>query len=223
VNTYVGMIFTAMGTDYYPRLSAVANDVTQSNKLVNQQAEMALLFLGPILILFLILLKYAIIVLYSAEFLDVIPMVQWSVLAILLKAIVWSMGFLLVAKGDSKIFFYSELIGSIYTLLINLAGYYWLGLEGLGISFLITYFISICQNFFLIRYFYQYSMNWDLVKVAGIQLFLTIFCFLLVRQGSNFWLMALVFISWILACIYSYFQLNKRIDLVGFLKRVVHK
>ena len=25
INTYVGLVFTAMGTDYYPRLAAVAN------------------------------------------------------------------------------------------------------------------------------------------------------------------------------------------------------
>jgi O-antigen/teichoic acid export membrane protein len=223
VNTYVGMIFTAMGTDYYPRLSTVAKDVDQSNKLVNQQAEMALLFLGPILILFMILLKYAIIILYSAEFLDVIPMVQWSVLAILLKAIVWSMGFLIVAKGDSSIFFYSELIGSIYSLLLNIAGYYWFGLEGLGISFLITYIISMFQNFFLIKYFYRYSVHWDLVQVAGIQLILTVFCFWIIRQGSDLWMLGLVVISWFLACAYSYYELNKRLELVTLIKQVFKK
>ncbi len=223
VNTYVGMIFTAMGTDYYPRLSAVATDVTQSTKLVNQQAEMALLLLGPILILFLILLKYAIIILYSSEFLDVVPMVQWSVLAILLKAIAWSMGFLIVAKGDSGVFFYSELIGCAYSLMLNVAGYHWFGLEGLGIAFLITYVLSIIQNFFLIRYFYRYSFQWDLVQVAGIQLLLTTFCFFLVRQDFNFWILLAAVGCWVVVCAYSFYQFNKRLNLSSLVKRVFKK
>ena len=39
VNTYVGMIFTAMATDYYPKLSAVAHDVGKTNESVSQQAS----------------------------------------------------------------------------------------------------------------------------------------------------------------------------------------
>lgn len=31
INTYVGMIFTAMGTDYYPRLSVVSADDEKAN------------------------------------------------------------------------------------------------------------------------------------------------------------------------------------------------
>ena len=33
--TYAGMVFTAMETDYYPRLSAVNKDVVESNRVVN--------------------------------------------------------------------------------------------------------------------------------------------------------------------------------------------
>jgi len=46
INTYVGLIFTAMGTDYYPRLSAVNSGSEEFNKTINQQAEISLLLLG---------------------------------------------------------------------------------------------------------------------------------------------------------------------------------
>jgi len=52
INTYMGLIFAAMGTDYYPRLSAVAHDNKLSKQTMNQQSEIALLILAPILICF---------------------------------------------------------------------------------------------------------------------------------------------------------------------------
>ena len=50
IGTYVGMIFTAMGTDYYPRLSAVAKSNELSRQAINQQAEIAILIIAPLLI-----------------------------------------------------------------------------------------------------------------------------------------------------------------------------
>jgi len=48
ISTYVGLVFTAMGTDYYPRLSVVAHDNVEARLLINQQAEVAILILAPI-------------------------------------------------------------------------------------------------------------------------------------------------------------------------------
>ena len=43
INTYVGMVFSAMGTDYYPRLAAVNQDNAECRKMVSRQGDMALL------------------------------------------------------------------------------------------------------------------------------------------------------------------------------------
>src|SRR5690554_5504827 len=67
INTYVGMVFTAMGTDYYPRLSLVASDNNQCKEHINQQSEIAVLILAPILIGFLVFINWAIILLYSSQ------------------------------------------------------------------------------------------------------------------------------------------------------------
>ena len=47
--TYAGMVFTAMETDYYPRLSGVNKDVVESNRIVNIQLEVSVLLLSPML------------------------------------------------------------------------------------------------------------------------------------------------------------------------------
>ena len=44
---YVGFILQAMGSDFYPRLTAVADDHAECNRLVNEQAQIGLLLAGP--------------------------------------------------------------------------------------------------------------------------------------------------------------------------------
>ncbi len=48
--TYLGFILGAMGTDYFPRLTASIHEKTTATRLVNEQTEVALLLIAPILI-----------------------------------------------------------------------------------------------------------------------------------------------------------------------------
>ena len=48
LNSYVGIIFNAMGTDYFPRLSEIANDIIKLRKTVLEQAIVAILLLSLI-------------------------------------------------------------------------------------------------------------------------------------------------------------------------------
>ena len=52
IGTYTNLIFTAMTKDYFPRLSEVVENKVKTNKIVNQQAEIAILLLAPILVFF---------------------------------------------------------------------------------------------------------------------------------------------------------------------------
>jgi O-antigen/teichoic acid export membrane protein len=109
ISTYVGLVFTAMSTDYYPRLSAISHDNIKCKEAINHQAEIAILILAPILIVFLVFVQLGVIILYSKEFLGVVNMVLWAALGIFFKAISWSIGFIFLAKSDSKVFFFKRI------------------------------------------------------------------------------------------------------------------
>ena len=68
-------------------------------------------------------------------------MLQYSILGIFFKAASWAIGYVFLARGDSKTFFWSEIIANSYMLLFNILGYKYFGLTGLGISFLFSYII----------------------------------------------------------------------------------
>lgn len=218
ITTYVGMVFTAMSTDYYPRLSAVAFDNNKSRSLINQQAEIAILILAPILAVFLIYINWVVIILYSQKFVAINEMILWAALGMYFKAASWSVGFILIAKGASKLFFWNELFGSIYILFFNIAGYRLAGMEGLGISFLVAYFVYFIQVIFITKVKYLFSFEKVFYRVVGIQLLIGILCFGIMRMLSSPMTYILGTIMVIISTFFSYTELEKRIGIKELIK-----
>jgi O-antigen/teichoic acid export membrane protein len=141
LNSYVGIIFTVMSTDYFPRLSSISTDNEKIRISVMQQALISILIITPIIILFLIFIPLIVKIIYTSKFISIIPMVCFGIIGMLFKAVSWSMGFILLAKGDSEIFIKTAIGFNFLSLFLNILGYYYYGLEGLGFSFLIYYFL----------------------------------------------------------------------------------
>jgi O-antigen/teichoic acid export membrane protein len=223
INTYVGLIFTAMGTDYYPRLSEVAHSNKLCKQAINQQAEIAVLILAPILMVFLVFIQWVVIILYSNKFIAVDAMIHWAALGMLFKAASWAIAFILLAKGTSKLFFWNELIGNIYILGLNILGYHFMGLTGLGISFMIGYLLYLIQVFILTRVKYQFSFDSAFIRIFTIQFMLAISCFVIVKfigkPYSYIIGMGLIMIStW-----YSFKELDKRLGLRIIITNLISK
>ena len=102
INAYVGMIFNAMATDYFPRLSAINKDNNAIQKVVNEQAEIAILLITPIITLFLLFKELIIQILYTPSFLVITGLVTFGILGTLFKAVSFSLVTLLLPKGIQK-------------------------------------------------------------------------------------------------------------------------
>lgn len=182
VTTYVGLIFTAMATDFYPRLSSF-REHHHFNESVNQQAEIALLIIGPLLIAFCVFMDQIIRLLFSIEFLPINTMLTWCLLGLLFKALSWPVGFIVLAKGNSKLFLLSELIANVYMLGLNILGYKLLGLSGIGVGFLIGYVMLTGQIAFIGSWWYQFRYNLNVFLI-----FLIMLTSLLMTMSLAFWL-----------------------------------
>ena len=226
ISTYVGLIFTAMATDFYPRLSAVAHSNELCKETVNQQAEIALLILAPILMVFLVFIQWAIIILYSNKFVAVDMMVHWAALGMLFKAGCWAIGYILLAKGNSKLYFWSELIGNVYMLSLNILGYHYMGLTGLGISFMLGYLLYLIQIFIICKIEYQFSFNVSFIQIFVIQLLMAVSCFIVVHQIQKPYSYFIGIILIVLSTRYSFKELNNRLGLkhvfIDFKNRYFH-
>jgi O-antigen/teichoic acid export membrane protein len=214
INTYVGMVFTAMATDYFPRLSGNVNDTGKSRSTINQQAEVALLILAPILTVFLIFINWIVILFYSTRFLPVDKMIHWAALGIFMKATSWPIAYLFVAKGNTRLFFYNEFSANVYMLCFNVLGYMAGGLEGLGISFFAGYLVYLIQVFFLAKRKYTFAFDKEFYKIFGIQFFLGISCFMISRILASPYIYIAGSLLIIISSLYSIRQLNKRLNLI---------
>lgn len=213
INTYVGLIFSAMGTDYYPRLSAVSYDNKLCKQAINQQAEIALLILAPILIIFLTFINWVIILLYSNQFIAINSMMYWAALGMFFKAGSWSIAFVFLAKSASKLFFWNELIANIIFLILNLIGYYLWGLTGLGISFAMAYALYAIQVFAISKIKYDFSFTLAFYRIFSFQLLLAITCFLIVKLVANPYNYFIGSLLIILSALHAFRELDKRIDI----------
>jgi len=223
INTYVGMVFIAMATDYYPRLSGVARSNRQARRLINQQATMAILILAPILALFLVFIKWVVILLYSAKFRDVNGMICWAALGIYFKAASWSIGIILLAKGVAKVYFWNELIANIYMLGFNIIGYQLGGLNGLGVSFLVSYVFYLIQIFTLAKIKYSFFFEKAFYQIFSIQFLLGLLCFGTVKGLNAPWSYVVGSMLILLSVVYSWKELDKSMGLRILLRNFINK
>jgi antigen flippase len=132
---YVGFILQAMGADFYPRLTANANDNVVCNRLVNEQARVGLLLAGPGAIATLTFAPAVIAVFYTANFAPAVGVLRWICLGAALRSITWPMGFIIVAKGKKTIYFWSDLICTVVYIALAFVCVRRFGLNGAGIAF----------------------------------------------------------------------------------------
>jgi len=223
INTYVGMVFSAMITDYFPRLAAVHQDQPKYNKLINQQIEVAMYIVAPLICVFLIFVNWIIIIIYSNKFLPIVEMIQWGILAIFFKTLGWAMGVLLAAKGHSKHLFWNELIANIYLLAFNIIGYQYYGLKGLGISFLIGYLLHFLQIYFFTKIKYGFNLEKGVAKQFVLFLSVGIVCFSIVQNIQELPAYLLGGTMVIMVSAFSFYQLDKKTDMIKALKNKIRK
>lgn len=223
INTYVGMVFSAMITDYYPRLAAVNQDPSKYNELINQQIEVAIYIVSPLICGFLVFVNWIIILIYSSKFLPIMEMIHWGILAIFFKTLGWAIGVLLAAKGHSKHLFWNEIIANTYLLLFNIAGYYFFGLKGLGISYLVGYFFHFIQIYFFTKIKYGFAMEAKMFSQFLMLLAVGVLCFIVVNTFQKIPAYLIGGALVIMVSTFSFLQLNKKTDMIKILRNKIKK
>ncbi|EFC71045.1 oligosaccharide flippase family protein [Prevotella sp. oral taxon 299] len=150
--TYAGVIFSAMETDYFPRLSSVNNNVEERNLLVNRQLEVSLLLISPLLILLMSTLPIALPLLYSDAFLAVLPMVKVAIFAMFMRSLELPVAYITLSRGDSKAFFLLETTYYLLFIMMFWLGYKYAYLFGVGLGLVVT---GLLFNIILYAFAYQ--------------------------------------------------------------------
>lgn len=182
--TYAGVIFSAMETDYFPRLSSVNNNVEERNLLVNRQLEVSLLLISPLLILLMSTLPIALPLLYSDAFLAVLPMVKVAIFAMFMRSLELPVAYITLSRGDSKAFFLLETTYYLLFIMMFWLGYKYAYLFGVGLGLVVT---GLLFNIILYTFAYQkysFCISKRMLLYLAIQLSLAVLVYF-VSSNSN--------------------------------------
>ena len=175
---YVGFILQAMGADFYPRLTASANDNIACNRLVNEQAQVGLLLAGPGVIATLTFAPLVIGLLYTVKFGAAIEILRWICLGTTLQVITWPMGFIIVAKAKQNLFFGAELAWTIVSIALAWICIKSFGLKGAGIAFFGSYIFHGFLIYPIVRHLSGFRWSAENLKTGRtfLSLIAMVFC-----------------------------------------------
>jgi len=184
--TYGGMVFSAMETDYFPRLSSQFANRHVRNNIINQQIEVSLLLISPMLTWFMICLPILLPLLYSGKFLPVIGMMQAIVFAMLMRAAKLPVAYIALAAGDSKSYLIIETTYYLFLIAAVMIGFSGWGLDGAGWAITITGIFDILQVYIYYSIRYKYRPTNRLFYYLSLQLPLLIAAYLITKTDDAF-------------------------------------
>ena len=221
--TYAGMVFSAMESDYYPRLSAVNSDVEATNLTVNRQMEVSLLIISPMLTALIVLLPVLIPLLFSSEFVAVIAMAQVSVLAMFFKVLTLPVAYITLARGKSLIYLLLETSYFVVFVLLIIFGYEQWGLWGTGLAITLAHvFDYLAINLFAYtKYGYRVSATVVRYAVVLVSLGFLAYASTFITNGLLRWICGGLLM--VASTIYSLQILRQKTRLWEALTRRLHK
>ena len=201
--TYAALLFNAVSTDFFPRLSGVVDDIKKRNTAVCQQMEVLLMLVGPMTVALLVAMPILVPILYSNSFIEMIPMARISVFGVLLGAIYIPAAYLPLAAGDSKMFLLVETISTI-TMTMILIGFTHGGLFGAGVGKVISASIDVVAVMALSIFYYKIRISRShlLMIISHLIILIATYALTSVLSGWEYWITSVmilaisIFASW---------------------------
>ena len=187
--TYASMVFSAMESDFFPRLSAVNGNVAATNETVNKQMEVTMLIIAPMLVGLIVLLPVLTPLLLSEKFMPIVAMTQVAALAMFFKAITLPAAYITLARGYSLIYLILETAYFIVFVLLIMFGYRHWGLVGTGISITVANVFDFLMIHGVARFCYHYKMSMAVMKYSTIHILIGLLAYFttITVDGFNYW------------------------------------
>jgi O-antigen/teichoic acid export membrane protein len=188
--TYAGMVFSAMESDYFPRLSGVCKDIIKTNETVNKQIEVSLLLLSPMLVALIMMLPVLVPILFSREFIPVVGMAQVAVLAMYFKVLTMPVAYITLARSLSLSYLLLETSYFVVLVLAVMVGFQQWGLWGTGLAIVVAHVFECIMIGGYSYMFYGYRTTKKVLQYAAIQAIIGFVAYgvTLVAEGWSYWI-----------------------------------
>lgn len=208
-NIYLSLILRSMGSDFFPRLSAIAGEEEKVRKLVNEQSYIILIIASPIIIGMLLFADFALSVLYSSKFDSADAVLRWQILGTFFKVISWPIAFIMLVKNKGAIFLATEIV---FYLVYLLSGYFLFpkyGLDATGIGYLVAYVVYLPMVFFVGKSISGFTWDGNIIKMVAVNMLLIGIAFYLAQYYSAGYGVLLGAGVLAISLVYAYLKLKK--------------
>lgn len=222
VNTYLGLVFSSIESDYYPRLSRVVGNTNEYVLTMQQEIEILFYILIPLVGLMILFSHPALAIFYSTKFYAAKSIICWTAFSMVFRVPSWAMAIGLIAQGKSKLYFINQSSFIIYQFGFNVLGFMYGGLTGLGISYVISQIIFTIQNYIVQRKLSDFHFTPILWYIIGASFVIgTCFCIFVTLFNGVYLYMpgGLIMIAVCGICVN---RLNKNTNLFSMIKNKVH-
>lgn len=159
-NQYMGIVFSALALDYFPRLSAAAADRERFDMVVNRQIEIVSLIAVPLVIALVGTAPLLIRLLLTESFMPVVALIKWMGVGILSQALYFPVGYMFIARDNRRLYMWVEVVvGSLLRLGFAVLFYTVAGLTGLGVSFVVTSVVTNVIGYVAVRRAYSFRLT----------------------------------------------------------------
>jgi hypothetical protein len=220
---YLGLIFNAMTYDFYPKLSSVNEDNKKIKQLVNNQIEIALILITPAIIFLYLATPFLINLLYSHKFYSSFLILKMALFSVILKAIIFPMNYIVLVKGNKKLFFMQALFGDVLNLIFSIGLYKYYGLLGLGIAYFLNYILFAFYIYRIVNKHYDFNFVPSSRKLIAISLLFGVLAIIIIYSLEQIYAYVFISILFILSFLYSLKELNQRINFKEFLIEKMNK
>lgn len=217
---FANFILSAMGADFYPRLTAMVDDHELFNSTANEQIEIGVLIALPGLLGTMAMGPLVLTIFYTSDFAAGAAMMPWFLLGIFFRVFSWPLGFTILAKGATRWFLLTTTTFRVIQMTTVLLLIKPFGLVGVSIAFVIPFLPAIFLNLFVANRLSGFFWSTSVIKLLAISGSIILACFASAVLLPASWNMAICGICMVGAGIWSVREIVKR---VGMEHRITRK
>lgn len=154
INTYVGVIFTSITLEYFPRLAATVFRRRITRVVVSHQITVVTWVLLPLMIIIVSLDRLALQILYSPDFMAALPYITIAAAGVIPRGASWCFGYMIVARGDGRTYIFTELTSALVMLGGSIVLWNNYGYAGLGAAYVLQFVIYATVTWGVCRFRY---------------------------------------------------------------------
>lgn len=206
------IVSSVLASEYYPRISAISDDNRLVSKSLYNEAELLVLVIVPASTLLIVFAPFVVKLLLSSSFIATIPLMRSMSLALVFRVVWIAVSYIFLAKGAKKMYFWFDaIVGNMSGLIINIVMYHLFGLQGLGLSFILSsLFVSILLMS-IVRYKYDIVFPKAFYTLIAFLVALMTAVYFIVSYFDSVWAYSIVAVLLITMCYFSYSVVRKRL------------